>query len=610
MTVGADAAAPSRVARPAHPVRRWLAARLAVLALLLVPFTAVTVSTFPTAAGAQTAIVNPVVYVPKSIPPAGVLNPATAVVTATVACLFYCDDAYRWARDAWRDWRADAAVPKVGMEWVSQPATTSPTPDAGFILGLVPRDMQCTGLSGDPACPNEMQIGIQVRNVTCQLLNGNLWSPLMGDLSVKVVPANINSGNSGTRTIYPSEICPPFTDGTKTAVVAFELIRKTTYPGAGLEGSIGWAVDTAPVTATASATCRDLVNGTVQVMAAPTPVTWDAQTSPAIPSTACPDGFVRTGVKIDGGATWAPTQPIYERTENIDEVVRLYPDCTVQANACRLAPVTDPDTGQTVCKWGPYTMPLSDCDGLVAEPVPTTSPAPSTQPTPTASPLPTYPLPRMPPGRPLPQGTPTITTQPDPRDPTRQCTTWTYPDGSVVRNCLAPDGSGVVDLWPPGTPHPAPEPPPESHPLPPTTPTDPGVAGRDCIGTVITLDNPASWVYGPVVCALQWAFVPSQRPLDKVQAAAGDLGGKVPFSYVTGVVGWTDGLDGAGSACFTLDVATPGGSMQALNSCGGGFIGELRAHRVLLEAAVWAMFATPLGWWAWRQYAPGSTGVA
>lgn len=138
----------------------------------------------------------------------------------------------------------------------------------------------------------------------------------------------------------------------------------------------------------------------------------------------------------------------------------------------------------------------------------------------------------------------------------------------------------------------------------PATTTDAG----NCMGGVGW--NPTTWVTVPVKCALEWAFVPSAAPLAQAQVTATDLGNAAPFSYVKGTVGWVNTL-GAGSQCFTLDVTTQQGPQRVLSTCDPGpFESWLVSNRTLLSAAMYASFFVPLGWWAWRQYAPGAQGMA
>ena len=136
-----------------------------------------------------------------------------------------------------------------------------------------------------------------------------------------------------------------------------------------------------------------------------------------------------------------------------------------------------------------------------------------------------------------------------------------------------------------------------------------GPEAENCMGGVGW--NPTTWVTVPVKCALSWAFVPSSAPLAQAQATATSLGQAAPFSYVTGTVGWVNDLD-AGSQCFDLDVDRgDAGPLRVLSTCAPGpFEAWLISNRGLMTAALYAAFFVPMAWWAWRQYAPGSQGVA
>jgi hypothetical protein len=54
---------------------------------------------------------------------------------------------------------------------------------------------------------------------------------------------------------------------------------------------------------------------------------------------------------------------------------------------------------------------------------------------------------------------------------------------------------------------------------------------------------------------------------------------------------------------------SPIGDVSIL-SCDNPIVGILRSYRSLFEAVVYVAFFAPLAWWAWRTYAPGSTGSA
>jgi hypothetical protein len=121
------------------------------------------------------------------------------------------------------------------------------------------------------------------------------------------------------------------------------------------------------------------------------------------------------------------------------------------------------------------------------------------------------------------------------------------------------------------------------------------------------------WIYKGVACALSAAFVPTQTgpAIDAVGAAAA---GSTPFPEVASVVTWFAPPSSLPPQCLVLDVSAPaviGADVVAFDSCGQGPAEVwLRDHRWLTGIAVWAGLVFPILWWVWRQYAPGSTGVA
>lgn len=121
------------------------------------------------------------------------------------------------------------------------------------------------------------------------------------------------------------------------------------------------------------------------------------------------------------------------------------------------------------------------------------------------------------------------------------------------------------------------------------------------------------WVYKGVQCALAWAFVPTKTgaAVDELTATAQAA---TPWPQVASVVGWFDPPSGAGSQCLVLtlrSVPLVGGDAPVFDSCSDApFVVWLREHRWLTGIALWSALVFPLVWWAWREYAPGSKGVA
>jgi hypothetical protein len=123
--------------------------------------------------------------------------------------------------------------------------------------------------------------------------------------------------------------------------------------------------------------------------------------------------------------------------------------------------------------------------------------------------------------------------------------------------------------------------------------------------------NPVSWVLEPTKCALQWAFVPSTTTVTSLQTVGDQFSSKAPVSYAVAASEWVDTFSNGGSSCLVLAPTIYGQSYPVVDSCTPDPVsGQIMAMRPLLTVAVWGLFALPLAWWAWRQYAPGSQGSA
>lgn len=130
----------------------------------------------------------------------------------------------------------------------------------------------------------------------------------------------------------------------------------------------------------------------------------------------------------------------------------------------------------------------------------------------------------------------------------------TLPDGStrrVVPRTL-PDGSTLTCRWGiyvlPAN---------ECTTVPTETAPPPGTesSGQDCLAQAVTLGNPASWVLGPVKCALRWAFVPSAGKMQGAQAQAS------AGWQATGLPAWGSALGGVGDGVASIGSSAAG--------CGG-----------------------------------------
>jgi hypothetical protein len=179
------------------------------------------------------------------------------------------------------------------------------------------------------------------------------------------------------------------------------------------------------------------------------------------------------------------------------------------------------------------------------------------------------------------------------------------------------DGAPAPEAAPTAPPTTAPTSGPTSPPtpapsgFPAPTPEPVPADAQGCMGEGVTL-NPVTWVYTPVKCALRWAFVPSPDAVDGVQASAEDLmNNHPPFTYLTAGTAWIGGVTNGGTECFSLRVSTMQGPVRVVDTCDRRAPEQwLANNRTWIGAALWASFLLPIMWWAWRQYAPGSTGVA
>jgi hypothetical protein len=141
------------------------------------------------------------------------------------------------------------------------------------------------------------------------------------------------------------------------------------------------------------------------------------------------------------------------------------------------------------------------------------------------------------------------------------------------------------------------------------TTSDPGSDGSSCSGSWSW--NPISWVLNPVKCALRWAFVPDATHLAQVNTLTSTAASKAPMGYVTAALTWVGTLVPDGSSCWVESVTIPHvASMTAIDTCTPGPVeSKIMALRWLLSIAMFAGLFLPLAWWAWKAYAPGTTGM-
>jgi hypothetical protein len=121
------------------------------------------------------------------------------------------------------------------------------------------------------------------------------------------------------------------------------------------------------------------------------------------------------------------------------------------------------------------------------------------------------------------------------------------------------------------------------------------------------------WYYKATSCALSEAFVPTQTQV-KVQQIAQTVQTKTPVPQIRSIADALTPPD-AGSECLRLSLPLKfviGHDQPMLDSCtwSDPVSQLLRQYRPLLGIVAWVVTIAPLAWWAWRTYAPGSTGTA
>ncbi len=255
-----------------------------------------------------------------------------------------------------------------------------------------------------------------------------------------------------------------------------------------------------------------------------------------------------------------------------------------------------------VCRWGVYALALDDCleQDRAYVPAPTTtpspgpspasSPAPGTEPSSAPSPATTYP--------PVPLGTGT-TTVTNPDGSTTSETSRVNPDGSTSTTTRVTNPDGTIRSETTTT---------TNMPLSGVNSGGQGQGqpgGEGCLSSTWSW-NPVSWIYAPVKCALQWAFVPPQAKVDQLLSTKDQLSTRVPFGYV----GQASNVLGAASSdaagpCNEGPTATINGYVfKPLNLCTGPLGEALPTTRPLLTVVMWLGILVPFGMWLFRQSVP------
>lgn len=197
--------------------------------------------------------------------------------------------------------------------------------------------------------------------------------------------------------------------------------------------------------------------------------------------------------------------------------------CTTSIDECTTWATRYPThPSEYQCKWGGYTLPISDCgvlENAYATPaVPITDPANA-------------------------DGDPGTGTQPTPS-----------PTGSSSPSPSASGGTGPLLGDPPA----------ETQPPPEATPGE----NDACWPSGWGLLNPASWVLRPVKCALRWAFVPSiggvQGPIDGMRA---DLAATTPGLWVGALGDLAGEFNRSEAGCDGPGLTWQGVTMHPFSAC-------------------------------------------
>lgn len=136
----------------------------------------------------------------------------------------------------------------------------------------------------------------------------------------------------------------------------------------------------------------------------------------------------------------------------------------------------------------------------------------------------------------------------------------------------------------------------------PTPSTDVPVDSENCFADAVSY-NPINWVYIPVKCVMQWAFVPSDGALESWRTDAQSITSKPPLSFLATSIAWFNSMRDT-SACITADTCTE----QQLMMTDGRFFsigiydglrdqvqaGWYTPIRTILNFAIW----TAVVWWS------------
>jgi hypothetical protein len=229
--------------------------------------------------------------------------------------------------------------------------------------------------------------------------------------------------------------------------------------------------------------------------------------------------------------------------------------CTIgNADCIRWATLVTSEPNRVQCKWGTYVVPIDSCDPLrdiyrsgAVAPSPTNQEQwvgidPGT-------------------GQPLPGGP--ETPWENPNQPGTGTNTGTVP------------GSGTN---------------------PGSDPSPGGSSGQGCWGSGWSW-NPISWVYVPVKCVLQWAFMPNPSTLNQTMTGVGNtFGGTIVGEWFSGIVEISEGVAAgpAGGGCagpaLTVSMGLVGGgtsTMHPFSACDAPMSTVATIVRTALMVGVW-----------------------
>jgi hypothetical protein len=172
-------------------------------------------------------------------------------------------------------------------------------------------------------------------------------------------------------------------------------------------------------------------------------------------------------------------------------------------------------------------------------------------------------------------------------------------------------GQPVPDAGPYGDPATG-EPVPTGEPAP-RTPTSPAAPEGCPPPFEFTLGGLGYWITKGTGCALAAAFSPSPQTRADVALVAVNMRRVTPLPELTSAVGLLTPPDGLTATCLQVPLKLPweSSTIMAFDSCGqDAAVVWVRANRGLIAVFVWVTVLSPIAWWAFRDYAPGSKGVA